>query len=169
MVSSLFYRRPFLYHALQPPNGQQCQKWNHIWIPQLLSSRLELQVLCKDCCNVVSLEMIVLHPQKLTCPLKGTILIGNTSYIHWFSVDMLILRQYIHVNYCVGYTMVNAVDGRNPAPVDMVNIPFFAGFYTSQVMQDFFHQQYQLYHLVSLCSYGSFSSIVTTITPNGEK
>jgi len=35
----------------------------------------------------------------------------------------------------------DTVDGRNPAPVDMVNIPFFTGFYTSQVVQDFFHQQ----------------------------
>ena len=34
------------------------------------------------------------------------------------------------------------VDGRNPAPVDMVNIPLFTRFYTSQVVQDFFHQQY---------------------------
>ena len=29
------------------------------------------------------------------------------------------------------------VDGRNPAPVDMVNIPLFTVFYTSQVVQDF--------------------------------
>ena len=34
------------------------------------------------------------------------------------------------------------VDGRNPAPVDMVNVPLFTGLYTSQVVQDFFHQQY---------------------------
>ena len=34
------------------------------------------------------------------------------------------------------------VDGRNPAPVDMVNIPLFTRFYTSQAVQDFFHQQY---------------------------
>ena len=35
------------------------------------------------------------------------------------------------------------VDGRNPAPVDMVNIPLFTRFYTSQVVVwDFFHQQY---------------------------
>ena len=38
----------------------------------------------------------------------------------------------------VGHT----VDGRNPAPVGMVNIPLSIGFYTSQVVQDFFHQQY---------------------------
>ena len=31
---------------------------------------------------------------------------------------------------------------KNPAPVDMVNIPLFAGFHTCQVVQDFFHQQY---------------------------
>ena len=37
----------------------------------------------------------------------------------------------------------NTVDGWNPAPVDMVNIPLFTGFHTSQVVQDFFHQQYQ--------------------------
>ena len=36
----------------------------------------------------------------------------------------------------------HTVDGRNPAPVDMVNIPLFVGFYTSQVVQDFVHQQY---------------------------
>ena len=35
-----------------------------------------------------------------------------------------------------------AVDGRNPAPVDMVNILFETELYTSQVVQDFFHQQY---------------------------
>ena len=34
------------------------------------------------------------------------------------------------------------VDGRNPAPVDVVDIPVFIGFYTSQVVQDSFHQQY---------------------------
>ena len=34
------------------------------------------------------------------------------------------------------------VDGWNPAPVDMVDIPLFIGFYTSQVVQDFVHQQY---------------------------
>jgi len=32
------------------------------------------------------------------------------------------------------------VDGRNPAPVNMVNIPLFTRFYTSQVVQDFSHQ-----------------------------
>ena len=26
------------------------------------------------------------------------------------------------------------VDGRNPAPVDMINIPLFIGFYTTQVV-----------------------------------
>ena len=34
------------------------------------------------------------------------------------------------------------VDGRNPAPVDKQFIPLFTRFYTSQVVQDFFHQQY---------------------------
>ncbi len=29
---------------------------------------------------------------------------------------------------------VDTVDGRNPAPVDMVNIPLFTGIFTSQVV-----------------------------------
>ena len=33
---------------------------------------------------------------------------------------------------------VDTVDGRNPAPVDRI---LFTGFHTSQVVQDFFHQQ----------------------------
>ena len=36
----------------------------------------------------------------------------------------------------------DTVDGRNPAPVDMENLPLFKVVYTSQVVQDFFHQQY---------------------------
>ena len=36
------------------------------------------------------------------------------------------------------------VDGGNPAPVDRQFIPLITGFYTSQVVQDFFHQQYAL-------------------------
>ena len=40
------------------------------------------------------------------------------------------------------------VDGRNPAPVDMVNISFFAGFYTSQVgCLGFLLSTVVLYHL----------------------
>ena len=35
----------------------------------------------------------------------------------------------------------DTVDGRNPAPVDMVNILLFTRFHTSRVVQDF-HQQY---------------------------
>ena len=36
--------------------------------------------------------------------------------------------------------MIHTVDGRNPAPVDMENIPFLIiSFHTSQVVQDFFH------------------------------
>ena len=34
------------------------------------------------------------------------------------------------------------VDGWNPAPLDPVDIPLFTGLYTSEVVQDFFHQQY---------------------------
>ena len=43
------------------------------------------------------------------------------------------------------------VDGQNPAPVDIVNIPWFTRLYTSQVVQDFSHQPYhlRLKHLIS--------------------
>ena len=36
----------------------------------------------------------------------------------------------------------DTVGGRNPAPVDKYFTPLFIRFYTSQVVQDFFHQQY---------------------------
>ena len=32
------------------------------------------------------------------------------------------------------FFLIDTLDGRNPAPVDMVNIPLFTGFYTSQVV-----------------------------------
>ena len=45
---------------------------------------------------------------------------------------------------CYWETYIHTVDGQNPAPPRMMNIPLFIGFYTSQVVQDFFHQQYPL-------------------------
>ena len=45
-------------------------------------------------------------------------------------------RKKVHVSN-------NTVDGRNPVPVDRYFIPLFSDFTnTSQVVQDFFHQQY---------------------------
>ena len=38
--------------------------------------------------------------------------------------------------------MRGTVGGRNPAPAVLVSIPLFTEFHTSQVVQDFFHQQY---------------------------
>ena len=35
----------------------------------------------------------------------------------------------------------DTVDGKNPSPVDRRFIPLFTRFCTSQVVQDFFHQQ----------------------------
>ena len=40
------------------------------------------------------------------------------------------------------YLNCNTVGGRNPAPVDMVNISLSRRFYTCQVVQGFFHQQF---------------------------
>ena len=37
------------------------------------------------------------------------------------------------INAMAVVNLVTTVDGRNAAPVDMVNIPLFTGFYTSQV------------------------------------
>ena len=41
----------------------------------------------------------------------------------------------------------NTVDGQNPAPPRMMNIPLFIGFLPSQVVQDFFHQQYDMHYM----------------------
>ena len=51
---------------------------------------------------------------------------------------MCIEQIYIYNIYTLYYT----VDGRNPAPVDIENLQLFTGVYVSQVVQDFFHQQY---------------------------
>ncbi len=43
-----------------------------------------------------------------------------------------------------GTEKAHTVDGWNPAPVDMKFILLFTRFYTSQVVQDFSHQQYNI-------------------------
>ena len=50
----------------------------------------------------------------------------------------------VFVSSKMGLKDNHTVDGRNRAPVDMVNIPSLIGFHTSQVVQDFFHQQYEI-------------------------
>ena len=45
---------------------------------------------------------------------------------------------------CWEPTHSDTVDGWNPAPVDMENIPKAIGFYTSQVVQDFFDQRSEI-------------------------
>ena len=45
--------------------------------------------------------------------------------IHWKG---LIIDVSPGISYC------HTVDGRNPAPVDMENLPLFTGFYLSQVV-----------------------------------
>ena len=40
------------------------------------------------------------------------------------------------------YETSTTVDGRTPAPVDVLDIPVFKGFCTCQVVQDFFLQHY---------------------------
>lgn len=39
-------------------------------------------------------------------------------------------------------TLGDAVDGRDLVPADSYFIPLLSGYYTSQVAQEFFHQQY---------------------------
>ena len=47
---------------------------------------------------------------------------------------------------------IHTVDGRNPAPVDRYFIPFFTRSYTFQVVQDLFHQQYQMARRISVAT-----------------
>jgi len=55
----------------------------------------------------------------------------------------------------------HTVDGQNPAPVDKQVIPLFTRFYTSQVVQDFVHQQYLPKGLVAATT-GRALSVVET-------
>ena len=58
----------------------------------------------------------------------------------------------------------HTVDGQNPAPIDKQAIPLFTGFYTSQVVQDFVHQQYLPKGLVAATT-GRALSVVETRRP----
>ena len=49
----------------------------------------------------------------------------------------------------VSTRLKNTVDGRNPAPVDMVNISLFTRFHACWVVEDFYHQQYESNWIIS--------------------
>ena len=69
---------------------------------------------------------------------------GNlTGSMCFLAYSKLMCKKAVNIYiYSPLLKLIHTVDGGNPAPVDMVNIPLFIGFYTSQVVQDFFHQQY---------------------------
>ena len=62
--------------------------------------------------------------------------------MHFVKIDATKVADCIFQNDHTFAVFDTAVDRRNHAPVDIVNIPLFTRFYTSQVVQDFFHQQY---------------------------
>ena len=63
------------------------------------------------------------------------------------------------------------VDGRNPAPVDSLS-QYLHGFYTSQVVQDFFHQQYlyicSMYAICPCCTFGHFNWLLSFLAKDGR-
>ena len=72
--------------------------------------------------------------RKVPHPEQFTWLVG------FFGGNDIILPSYIGI--IINHEIrIPTVDGRNPAPVHMVNIPLSTGFHTSQAVQDFSHQQ----------------------------
>ena len=63
----------------------------------------------------------------------------------WFRIAIAAFKKWWCLPQKTKRWNLNTVDGRNPAPGDMVNIPLFTEFYTFQVVQDFFHQQYHAF------------------------
>ena len=61
-------------------------------------------------------EITSLQPKKIHSHTKNRVF---SMFFHWRSYQR------------------DTVDERNPAPAEMVNIPLFSGFYTSEVVQDF--------------------------------
>ena len=58
----------------------------------------------------------------------------HISYIYKYTHGtFIVLLRYIII-YINMFICIHTVDGRNLAPADMVNIPLFMGFYTSQVV-----------------------------------
>ena len=68
---------------------------------------------------------------------------GEVSLFKMILGSQLLIWSFFKFVGCSAWKIDDTVDGRNPAPVDMVNTPLITGFYTSQVVVwDFFHQQY---------------------------
>ena len=65
----------------------------------------------------------------------------------WMEHQVISIYRIFGMNDAKGEQLYNhpgvtdTVDGQNPAPPRMMNIPLFIGFSPSQVVQDFFHQQ----------------------------
>ena len=79
-------------------------------------------------CNIVQniLHIIYTHPETNSSPLKISQIPKRNDRNPTTSILMC-----ENVSF---FRQGNTVDGKNPAPVDMVNIPSFAKFYTSQVV-----------------------------------
>ena len=100
---------------------------------------------------------ILLTIPKLMTFVSKNISLHSGTWVPWKKTPwhLSLLAPSLRVRVVSEETLIFAddtVDGRNPAPVDMENLPWFIGFYTSQVVQDFFHQQYFMICDVAQCS-----------------
>ena len=75
----------------------------------------------------------------------------------------LIFHRSLRVTFEI---LFDTVDGRNPAPVDMVNFPWFLAFHTSQVVQDFSHQQYHSFSLYMTRYWYRARNLSSQVCPN---
>jgi len=69
--------------------------------------------------------------------------VENVASVTWIcEPSMLGKRNTFYIIPHGGLIHFDTVNGRNPTPVDMANVPLFTGFYTSQVVVwDFTLQQ----------------------------
>ena len=118
-----------------------------------MTSRIHWAECCFRCSSRENSELVMGEFQFVTPPFLGWIQPEPCSETPWYAKWFFEVRETGDLeSTCSGCASnlftescnkwYHTVDGRNPAPVDMANIPWFAGFHASQVVQDFFHQQY---------------------------
>ena len=73
------------------------------------------------------------------------LLTGRDSQLWKIRLKITIFGASLLSNWGLLRNHNDTVDGRNLAPVDRYFIPWFAGFHTFLVVQDFSHQQYYLF------------------------
>ena len=129
---------PFLFKALHVPSRElTCPLPRHVWVDDFPFPMVGYVIVAW---RVILTQKTAETPKNLSYQEEIYEATGQSKQLRE-RMDRVEGDNFHGFIFCY-LGNLTTVNGINPPPIDIINIPVFIGFYTSQLAQDFSYQQY---------------------------